>query len=227
MAEDRSVLDKAVRLQSEARRLDFGRKDEQEAQRIRQRVHNVREALGDLQKQARLAHALEQRTGISVDLSRLDTGRKELARKAAGGLPSDPSFNTAIRKIKETTQNLSKEILDKWRTWAEGQLALLPVSRISMLGQARQAEARSTLKSLKNYATSRNVAAADITLFATQYEGLNDELGQARDAPEPLLTLLDRLSTRSLTLRDVTDEEISLLRQYSMDQEIDVRRKSS
>jgi hypothetical protein len=227
MIEDRSVLDKALHLQSEARRLDSGREGERQVQRIRERAHMVRAALGDLRNQAHLARILEQRTGISVDLSGLEAGRKELARKAGSGLPGDPAFNAASRRIKETIESLSKAILDKWRNWADGQLALLPVSRISMLGQARQVEARSTLKSLKNYAASPRLAAADINLFAMQCEGLKDELGQAPDAPEPLLVMLGRLGTGTLTLRDVTDEEIALLRQYSMDQEIEVRRKSS
>lgn len=227
MPEDRSVLDKALSLQSEARRLDFGRKDEQQAQRIRERVHDMRAALGDLRIQVRLARVLKQRTGMGVDLSNLDTGRRELARKAAGGLPSDRSFNTANQKIKETTESLSREIMETWKGWAESQLSLLPVNRISMLGRARQAEVRSALGRLREYARSSRVTATDISLFTTEYEGLKDELDRAPDAPEPLLALLDRLSGRALTLRDVTDEEIAFLRQYSMDQEIEVRRRSS
>ncbi|WP_133305976.1 hypothetical protein [Microbispora triticiradicis] len=225
MTDDRSVHDKALKLQSEVRRLDLGRKDIQQAQRIAERVHTLRAALGDLRSKVTVARTLERRTGIRVDLSGLDSGRTELARKAAGGLPSDNSFNAASRKIKEATEQISKEILEQWRNWTEDQLELLPTNRISMLERSRQEAARSTLKNLRNNARSPRIATSDINLFVTQYEGLKDELTQTPDAPEDLLQLLARLNATTLSLQDVSDDEIALLRQYSMDSEVELRRR--
>ncbi len=219
-----SVLAKALMLQSEARRLDLGRKDEQEARRVLERVGNLRDALAGLRMQIRLAQAVEDATGSKVDISGMDRGRAEFVRKAADGLPGNPAFNIANRKIGEVIDILSDAIAKRWQAWAADQLAVLPESRIAMLEQARQTETRTAVKSLKTYAASPPTT-ANVTAFMTHYQRVKQELDKAPDTPVALSALLERLSTRVLTLRDVTNEEITLLRQYAMDLEIEVRRK--
>ncbi|WP_433330668.1 hypothetical protein [Spirillospora sp. CA-294931] len=227
MADGNSVLDKALQLQGEARRLDLGRKDVQQAERIAERVHTIRAALGELRGRADLARTLSQRTGARIDLSGLSNGHRELARKAAGGLPSNSAFNAAHQKIKESSDGLLAEILDVWRTWTAQRLEQLPSSRIAMLDGAQQRAARSTLNNLRTCARSADLTATDIVMFVTKYEGLEDQLAQAQDAPPALLDLLNRLNTAPLVLREVSDEQIALLRRYSMDVEIELRRRNS
>jgi hypothetical protein len=54
---------------------------------------------------------------------------------------------------------------------------------------------------------------------------LSELLQQADEPPEALSTLLDRLSTRPpATLREITDEQIALLRQHRMDDQIGLLR---
>lgn len=227
MADGDSVLDKALQLQGEARRLDLGRKDVQQAARITERVHTLRAALGELRGRADLARTLSQRTGVDIDLSRLSNGHRELARKAAGGLPSNNAFNAARQKIKESSDGLLAEVLDVWRNWTAQRLERLPVGRIAMLDGALQKAARSTLSNLRNCARSADLTGTDIVMFVTQYEGLEDQLAQAQDAPPALLDLLNSLNTAPLALREVSDEQIALLRRYSMDVEVELRRRNS
>ncbi|WP_327116677.1 hypothetical protein OHB12_05295 [Nocardia sp. NBC_01730] len=221
---DTSVLAKAQRLQSAARRLDLGRKDEQEERRVLERVGNLRDALAELRMQIRVARAVENATGSKVDISGVDRGRAEFVRKAADGLPGNPAFISANRKIGEAIDILSDAMAKQWQAWAADQLEVLPEGRIAMLAQGRQTELRSAVKTLKAYASAPPTV-ANITAFAARYRHVAQELDAAPDTPVALSVLLERLGSQALTLRDVRDEEIALLRQYNMDLEIEVRRK--
>ncbi|MGA4792244.1 hypothetical protein [Nocardia sp. AB354] len=218
------MLSKAQRLQSAARRLDLGRKDEQEARRVLERVESLRGALNELRVQVQLARAVENATGRKVGIAGIDRGRDEFARKAADGLPGNQAFNTARRKIDEAVGNLSDAIASQWQDWATGQLEALPQSRIAMLDPARQIVVRSEVKNLKAAAGTLPTSAS-VATFMERYQRVEQELGGTPDTPVALSALLERLGAGALTLRDITDEEIALLRQYAMDLEIEVRRK--
>ena len=99
-----------------------------------------------------------------------------------------------------------------WKEWADGQMSALPDGRIAMLEIARQAPARATLKTLRGLAGEAGATAGGIAEFAAAYAGLREELDEAKDVPEALLGLLDSLSRGPVTLRDVTDDQIALLR---------------
>ena len=148
------------------------------------------------------------------------------ARRAADSLPGDPAFIAARRRIETRATALQVEVQAGWKIWADEQFSILPVSRIAMLDIALQAPARATLKGLRSLACVTAVTAADISQFVTAYEGLKEELAEAGDVPEVLLGLMERLSATAVALRAVSDEEIAMLRQYGMDGEIELRRKS-
>ncbi len=221
------VRDRAILLQNEVRRLEAGAQGEGQAQRIARRVAEIQSALVNLAGQARAARALQRHTtAASVNLTGLDAGRDDLARRAAGSVPSDRAFVGARRKIESTASRLEAELQAAWKAWADEQLSALPVRRIAMLDPAQQAPAQVRLKSLRNLAAVKNVTASDIAEYASAYQGLLDELSEAMDVPEMLLTVLHRLSRGVITLRELGDDEIALLRQYRMDGEIELRRKN-
>lgn len=223
-----SVREKALLLQNEVRRLEAGAQGEGQAQRIARRVAEIQVALAELSGRARAAHALERHTtAAAVSLHGLDAGREDLARRAAGSVPSDSAFVAARRKIEGRTSRLAEAIQAAWKTWAEEQLAALPVRRIAMLDSAWQAPARARLKGLRDLAATANVTASDIAEFTSAYEGLNEELGEAKDVPDALLGLVDRLSRGCVLLSDVGDDEIALLRSFRLDAEIELRRRSA
>ena len=223
------VRDRAFQLQSEIRRLEAGKQGQGQAERIANRVAEARVALSALAERARAARALAHHAGVTVaGLAHLTDGLDSLERRAAGSVPSDQAFVSAKTRIDQTAKQLSAEVQAAWKAWADERLGPLPVRRIAMLDPVRQGPAQAAVKSLRNLAADRSVSAADIASFASEHQSLTEELSEAADVPEELLAVLDRVSApdQSLTLRDLSDEEIALLRLYRMDDEIEVRRKS-
>ncbi len=215
-----SVLEKATRLQGEARRLDAGAKDEAEALRVSTRIEEVRASLGKLRRQIETARDLKQQApAADVRLTGLDDGRANLAAK--GSVPSDQAFVAARKKIDDTASRISQEVQEAWNSWTSEQVGSLPVSRIPMLDPERQEEARSVHEELRRSTRSSSLNPA---LFVARRERLRKLLEHAQEAPERLLALLSRLP---LLLRDLTDEDIALLRKHGLDCEIEVRRQGA
>ena len=221
------VLDRAVLLQNEVRRLEAGAQDQGQALRIARRVAEIKAALTVVAGHVRAARALQRHNaGAAINLTGLDAGRDGLARLAAGSIPSDPGFVAARRKIQATADRLAAEVQAAWRAWADQQLSALPDHMIAVLPPDQQAQARTTLKNLRNLASVKNITAADIAEYASAYEGLTEELSEMMDVPEAVATIMNRVSDGGATLRDLNDDEIALLRAYRMDGEIELRRKS-
>src|SRR5262249_16387646 len=135
-----SVYEKATQLQSHARRLSEGRRGEQEAQRIAQRLIDLRAALKTLRNHVEVAHALNGLGADNLlDLSDADAGCAAFARKAPPGtLPSNAVFNTAIQKVKAVTDRIDQNTKIAWADWAGKHIAELPLSRIPMLRPDKQ-----------------------------------------------------------------------------------------
>ncbi|GIH72020.1 hypothetical protein [Sphaerimonospora thailandensis] len=228
MTDSISVLDKADILRGEVRRLELGQQGEQQAQRVRQRVQAVRTALGQLDSQLRVARAVVKETAHDIDLSSVSHGHNELARRAEGGaLPSDSAFNAAKQKIEKAAASIREAAYEVWRAWAAERIGALPTHRLPMLKQADLAQARARLNELRKIASSNSLAAPDVGIFVNILRQLSDELHHAPDVPIELVSVLDRLTRQTLTLKDLLDEEIQLLRRFSIDHEIEVRRKTS
>ncbi|GIH51962.1 hypothetical protein [Microbispora rosea] len=223
-----SILNKALRIQSVSRALDLGQKDEQQKQHVRERVQALRIAINALERKISLAWTLQEATGITIDLSSADLGREDLSRKAAqDGLPSNQAFNAATRKLKAATEGIAADIAGNWRIWASDQLGLLPTGRAIMLESGLQKQVREELRRLKSLADSTDISSSSIRLFITGLTGIRETLADAQDPPGPLIALLERIGMQSLTLNQVSDEEIALLRTYSMDHEITLRRRGA
>lgn len=229
MTEHVSILDKAEKLSGEVRRLDLSRKGEQQAQRVRERLQTFRTALGGLSAQVRVSRAVIREMGHEFDLSGAAAGYTELAKRAEGGvLPSDRAFNAARQKIESSTAALKEQTLQVWRSWTQERLAELPTHKLPMLKQTDLAKATSRLTELRKIASSTDLGTAEIGIFTTTFQQLSEDLAEAPDVPTELLSVLDRLGGKPpLTLKELTDEEISLLRRYNIDHEIELRRKTS
>jgi hypothetical protein len=227
MSDSMSVLEKATRLQFEADRIYLSQAGTQEAERVQNRVHSLSVAIGNLRMLAKTAQFLIGRTGGRIEFSTLEQGYKELAKHAERGFPSNQAFGNAERRLKSTADALATAIQIQWKDWAADQLAALELSRIAMLGQKQQAQANMLLKSLKASAVSSSPDIAQITGFINQHALLSEELQQAPDVPAELLALLNRLNNGGVTLADIGDEEIALLRAHAMDRQVELKRKAS
>ncbi|MEU6578175.1 hypothetical protein [Streptomyces sp. NPDC046805] len=222
-----SVLQKAERLQAEARRLSEGEKGEEEARRISERISVLRNQLVTLQRRIRIARSLMAQPGSpDIDLSGIDTGLAAFARQCEGGLPPNPAFNKASQAVKKVAELIAQDSQEAWQQWTQAQLTALELARQAMLSLEEQARAKTLHQGLVRAARASEFDVAAITLFANAHAELTELLNTAPPPPEGLQTLLDRLASgTALLLRDITDEEIALLRRAALDADLELRRR--
>ncbi|MBZ6111170.1 MULTISPECIES: hypothetical protein [Streptomyces] len=225
-----SVYEKANLLEDHASRIADGEDSQRQATRVSSRLLELRSQLNQLRSQLAVTQALQSRgAGLDIDLSGIDDGRAGFERSLGpSGLPSNQVFNTAKKKTQAVTDRLAEENQAAWSAWTEQLLADLPLARISMLVEL-EAEKQASRRQLELERIARGKASKeDITTFATTYAGLAELLQDTQDPPEALVDLLNRLREQpGLTLSDVTDEEIALLRECRMDAHITLKRKGS
>ncbi|MFE4665181.1 hypothetical protein ACFRI7_26045 [Streptomyces sp. NPDC056716] len=225
-----SVYEKAKLVEDHASRIADGEDSQRQATRVSRWLLELRSQLNQLRSQLAVTHALQSRSvGLDIDLSGIDDGRAGFERNlGASGLPTNPAFSTAKKKTQEVSDRLAEENQAAWSAWTTQLLSELPLARISMLIEV-EAEKQASKWQLELERISRGKAFKEaITTFATTYAGLAELLQATQDPPEALVGLLNRLRAQSgLTLSDVTDEEITLLRQCRMDAHITLKRKGS
>ncbi|WP_158786401.1 hypothetical protein [Streptomyces sp. NRRL F-5065] len=225
-----SVYEKAKLLEDHASRIADGEDSQRQAARVSSRLLELRSQLNQLRSQLAVTQALQSRgAGLDIDLSGINDGRAGFERSLGpSGLPSNPVFNTAKKKTQAVTDRLAEENQAAWSAWTGQLLAELPLARISMLVEV-ETEKEASKRQLELQRIARGKASKEaITTFETTYAGLAELLQDAQDPPEELVNLLNRLREQpGLTLRDVTDEEITLLRECGMDAYISLQRKGS
>jgi hypothetical protein len=230
MSSPQSVLEKAQALTAEAARLRQGSEAEHEAVRIAQRVAETTKLLQELGKVAAAVRRLQDVTGEpGANLAGLDDGRQAFGRLAASGLPSNQAFTAAKRKIEGVISRVGSELAEAWSRWTAESMARLPLVRITLLDtEDDRASAREYREELHKLARVTVPTRADINDFHSFSESLRETLGQMADQPEPLLALLQRLDERPLlTLAEISDEQITLLRQRGIAHQIELRRRGT
>ncbi len=227
MSSGPSVLDKARAMTAEASRLRQGEQAEHDAARVSQRVDEVTEALLRLRRVVGAVGSLHAVSGTrSVDLSGLDDGRASFSRHAAAGLPSNQVFTAAKQKVNGVISRVSEQLGSAWAQWTSEQLAGLPLIRIPLLGADEQKSARDRRDELLKLSKIAVPASADVGTFQSTAELLRDTLSQVPDPPHKILALLQRLGERPpMTLDQLTDDDISLLRRAGIADQIEVRRR--
>ena len=227
MSNPLSVLDKARAMTAEASRLQQGAEADHEASRISQRVDEVTQLLLQLRQVTGAADRLRAVSGSeSVDLSGLDDGRAAFDRHAARGLPSNQVFTAAKQKINGVIARLSEQLGQAWSQWTAMRMADLPLLRIPLLDGDGQASARERRDELQKLSSKPVPTSTDVSLFQSAAELLQETLSRVADPPEEILALLHRLGERPLlTLDQLTDHQISLLRQADIAGQIEVRRR--
>lgn len=225
-----SVYEKAKLLEDHASRIADGEDSQRQATRVSGRLLELRSQLNQLRSQLAATQALQSRgAGLDIDLSGIDDGRAGFERSLGpSGLPSNQVFNTAKKKTQAVTDRLTEENQAAWSAWTEQLLADLPLARISMLVEL-ETEKQASKRQFELERIARGKASKEaITTFTTTYAGLAELLQDTQDPPEALVDLLNRLREQpGLTLSDVTDEEIALLRECRMDAHITLKRKGS
>ena len=227
MSNGPSVLEKARAMTAEASRLRQGEQAEHDAARVSQRVDEVTEALLRLRGVVGAVGRLHAVSGTrSVDLSGLDDGRAAFARHAAAGLPSNQVFTAARQKVNGVISRVSEQLGSAWAQWTSERLAELPLIRIPLLDADEQRSARDRRDELLKLSKISVPTSTDVNAFQSTAGLLRETLSQVPDPPQEILALLQRLGERPpVTLEQLTDDDISLLRQAGIADQIEVRRR--
>ncbi|MEU9460437.1 hypothetical protein [Streptomyces sp. NPDC048312] len=222
-----TVLEKAQELQNIARSISEGQKERAEQERVLQRIDEVRAALQAAMVQQQIAVLLRERTGQALDVSGFEAARAKLESKSRGGLPGDRAFLDAKRALDAFTSELSTSLRQLWKAWATAQIQEVSPARFVTLGTDERLEAAALYESMKTKANRSKVDSASILTFCTDRDALLRLLEHAPDdAPEELLELINRLDAGGVALRELSDADITLLRDYDQDCWFTVTRKA-
>lgn len=222
-----TVLEKAQELQNIARSIAEGQKERDDQERVLRRIDEVRAALRAALVQQQTAVLLRERTGQTLDVSGFDAARSKLESKSRGGLPGDRAFVDAKRALEGFASELSASIKQLWKAWATTRIQEVSPARFVTLGPDERLEATELYESMKAIASRAKIDSASIVRFCSDRDTLLRLLENAPDdAPEELLELINRLDAGGVTLRDVTDADIALLRKYDQDSWFAVTRKA-
>lgn len=231
MSEFPSVLELAQEVTREANRIKQGADAELQAARVLQRVASVEKALSDLKTVVAAARRLHSASGEHfVRLDQLDDGRVSFAGSVAnaGGLPRNEVFTTAVNRINGVTKRVSAELATGWSQWTGREVARVPRLRISLLEQVEQKAPRERWNNLVKTAKLSAPTRDQINSFKSDLDYLLELLGPLPDPPDAVLEILDRLGQRrGLTLAELTDEEIAILRGAGVADQIEVRRRGA
>lgn len=232
MSEFPSVLELAREMASESRRIKSGRDAELNAERVLNRVAETQAALQKLEQAVTAARSMEAANSEAVvDLAGLDDGRASFKRLAqqSSYLPSDQAFNAAKKKIGDVTRRVTHYFEDAWAEWVTREKSAVPSIKISQLDPADQAAAQGRWDSLVRTAKLASPQIADIVSFKSDLGYLHEVLDDLPDLPGPVRDLYERLGQRpSLTLADITDEQIASLREAGgVTAQIEIRRRGA
>ncbi|MGW6472675.1 hypothetical protein [Streptomyces nigra] len=223
-----TVLEKAQELQNTARSISESQKERDDQERVLRRIDEVRTALRAAMVQQQIAVLLRERTGQALDVSRFEAARAKLASKSRGGLPSDRAFVDAKRALEAFTSELSASLKQLWKTWATARIQEVSPARFVTLGPEERLEATELYESMKAKANRPKVDSASILTFCSDRDTLLTLLQHApADAPQGLLELINRLDAGGVTLRELSDADIALLREYDQDSWYTIARKAN
>lgn len=222
-----SVLEKARALQNQARHIAEAQKDAVQQERVVRRIEEVRSALERAGGQVRVAGLLKERTGQSVDLSSLATAYERFAHKSRGGLPPDRVFTEAQRALEACAKEIASVVRKVWDEWARSRVGGVSSVRFAALAPQERREAENLLRELRGYLERKAIDGGTIRAFCVAYAELLRLLEHApSDVPAKLAQLIERIDGGGLTLRDLSADDIALLRAYDQDVWISVTRKA-
>jgi hypothetical protein len=231
MSEFASVLELARAVTKAANRISDDAEVQLRAAQVLKRVDEVTEALGQLDKAVTAARRLAVASGTdAVSLTGLDEGRQTFARNADKDLelPSNLAFTNAKSKINAVTQRVSAELAIAWTQWTDQEMAKVPKLRIPLLGQEDQRRANDRWADLVKTARVATPTVTDIIALKSALDYLHEELALLPDPPGEVLAILGRLGQRrGVTLAELTDGEIAVLRAAGVADQIEVRRRGA
>ncbi|MEU8132138.1 hypothetical protein [Streptodolium elevatio] len=222
-----SVLEKARALQNQARHIAEAQKDAAQQERVVRRIDEVRSALEKARGQLRTAVLLRERTGLSVNLASLAAAYERFENKSRGGLPADRVFAEAQKALDACAKEFASTIRDAWAEWARTCVSGVSSVRFAALAPPDRREAENSLRTLRVLAERKTVDGTTIRAFCADHANVLRLLEHApSEVPTELAQLIERIDGGGLTLCDLSDDDIALLRTYDQDVWISVTRKA-
>jgi hypothetical protein len=222
-----ALLEDALALSARARRIDADRSDNEQRNRLSNRVSDLRTAIDtignllELRREATTAGAV-----IAWRPSRLTSAHQALVKVSQDGLPTERHLETARAQIGRATTDLTRAVETGWKPWAEEQLDRTPDEKIAVLqGDERQTAAKDWTQ-LKKLAAKAPKNSREITEFVGLRNRVTRALRAVPHLSEDLRDLLQRLDGKPpLTLADLSDSSIAMLREAGFASHVQLSRR--
>jgi hypothetical protein len=229
MSEFASVLELAQAVTREANLISEGEEGRLKAELVQMRVSEVTAALTKLTQAVTAARRLAKESGeAAVNLTGLNDGLKNFSGYVSrDGLPSNLAFNSARGKIESVTKRVSAELAEAWTSWVKREMAAIPRNRIDLLDQADKKAANEKWADLSKTAKVPSPSVTDIIALKSGLGYFRELLKDVEDPTGLIAALLPRLDRpRGVTLAELTDEDITALRDFGIAGQIEVRRRN-
>lgn len=211
-----SLFTRAKRLQAFARAERSAQEANQDHQRTTLALGKLDVALAELAVALKTYEAL-QAQGIQLSpLPALEAPPAELrAHIDSVGRPTPERLTGAVGKVSRATASILGDLDARWRTWSANRLDELPTPRIPRLAPPERRRVETRLASLRT--DSRNApTSASVNQFKLGFEAVSEAL-DAVTVHSLLEEALSKVMSSSppVTLADLSDEEIAVLRDDS------------
>jgi hypothetical protein len=222
-----TVLEKANRFRTQAELIRAQQSDTDELTRITHRVAAVRTALQNLDRALKAARSIADLPDAPTIDTTADDGYNDFKRKIDGSDFNDAVFRAAVRKLDTASAKIDTDGQQAWKTWTAQRLGRLRPERIAVLPAAERKGILERRTRLERIATTPATPAA-VTEFVTSYDLLREQLDDLPDLPSRLVDLLERLSQRKpLTIADLSEDDLLILRESEVGSQIELRRRDS
>jgi hypothetical protein len=207
-----SVLAKAQTLAAVARTYAEGADEQAQRQQIDVMLTQLEREVAQLRTAVHV-HAEAGTLGVPVeDLSAvIADGLDALRTRASQGLPTQQALRSARDKARRGREAVESAVGTAWELWTEQQLSILQVNRAKRLGPQHRLRAEELVRRLRTAASASQVSVSILGQFRRDLEEFRKALASI-GSDDPFVPLFDRIRTERLTLADLTDDELALLR---------------
>lgn len=208
----RSVHDKALDLLARARAHADGENERRQRQQVGGLLEQVEPAVRALVNRVTAVRAAARLAVPVPDLGDdIASGLSALESHIQRGLPSPQALRHARDRLRANASNIDTALAAVWRPWAEAHFNALELARAALLPPADRTRVDNLTRRLRQLAATPTPSAEEIGQFDREVRELRDLLDRVSPRDERL-HLLSRLSCERVTLADLSDDELRLLR---------------
>ncbi|WP_314682510.1 hypothetical protein [Rhodococcus qingshengii] len=206
-----------ISLATRARKLSNLSRAHSENEQEKQAQNQVKAALGKLQTEittlgtALGVHRKLREVGAPVQpLEGLAKPATKLRDQVSSiGRPTLQFLTARTKDVTTAHTAIAADNKSAWKSWAEASIAQLPQSLIPRLGASTRSNVVMRISSLKKTADTSKLTVADITMFVTALETVQEILAEV--GTSDLDVVLAKFENGRVRLADLSEEELRLL----------------